>query len=187
MTDVVNQIKQERRTFRFVKRKSLLFDQAAGYSVKGIEEKISRWKQVRQVIGETPQMSVRKVIGNSSNQASRTNVHRMLRFDLKLTPYTISVMQHLKDSDTESRLHFAHWMKENDQITDVIWFLDEAHFHLNAQVNKRNCRFWGSEKPDLYLEKPLHGEKVTAWAAMSSAEIIGPFFFFFFFFFFFWR
>ena len=86
-------------------------------------------------------------------------------------------MQHLKDSDIESRLHFAHWMKENDQIADFIWFSDEAHFHLNAQVNKRNCRFGGSEKPDLYLEKPLHGEKVTAWATMSSAGIIGPFFF----------
>ena len=63
--------------------------------------------EVRQVIGEMPQMSVRKILGNISNQASRTNVHRMLRFDLKLTPYTISVMQLLKDSDIESRLHFA--------------------------------------------------------------------------------
>ena len=104
-------------------------------------------------------------------------VYRMLRFDLKLTLYTISVMQHLKDSDTESRQHFVHWMKENDQITDVIWFSDEANFHLNAQVNKSNCRFWGSEKPDLYLEKTLHGEKVTAWVAMTSAGIVGPFFF----------
>ena len=53
--------------------------------------------EVRQVIRETLQMSVRKVLGNISNQASRTSVHRMLRFDLKLTPNTISVMQHLKD------------------------------------------------------------------------------------------
>ena len=76
--------------------------------------------EVRQVTGETPQMSVRKILGNISNQASRTCAHRMLRFNLKLTPDTVSVMQHLKDSDIESRLHFAHWMKENDQIADVI-------------------------------------------------------------------
>ena len=92
--------------------------------------------EVRQVIGETPQMSLRKVLGNIPNHASRTSVHRMLRFDLKLTPYTISMMQHLKDSDIESKLHFAICMKENDQIADVIWFSDETHFHLNAQVNK---------------------------------------------------
>ena len=128
--------------------------------------------EVRQVIGETSQISLRKVLGNIANQASRTRVHRMLRFEIKLTPYTISVMQHFKDSDIESRLHFAH-----DQIADVIWFSDEAHFHLNAQVNKRNCWFWGSEKPDLFLEKPLHGKTATAWTAVSSAGIIGPFFF----------
>ena len=46
-------------------------------------------------------------------------------------------MQHLKDSDTESRLHLAHWMKENDQMADVICFSGEAHFHLNAQINKK--------------------------------------------------
>ena len=60
-------------------------------------------------------MSVRKVLGNISNQAGSICVHRMLGFDLKLTPYTISVMQHLKESDIESRLHFTHWMEENDQ------------------------------------------------------------------------
>ena len=31
-------------------------------------------------------MSVRKVLGSISNQASKTSVHRMLRFDLKLAP-----------------------------------------------------------------------------------------------------
>ena len=76
--------------------------------------------EVRQVIGETPQMSVRKVLGNISNQTSRTSVHWMLRFDLKFTPYTIFVMQHLKNSDIESRLLFALWMEENYQIANVI-------------------------------------------------------------------
>ena len=51
-------------------------------------------------------------------------------------------------------------MKENNQIADVTWFSDEAHFYLNAQVSKGNCRFWGSEKPDLYLEKNVTREKV---------------------------
>ena len=89
---------------------------------------------------ETLRMSVRKVLGNITDNTSKTSVH------------TISVMQYLKDSDIdiESRLRvqFAHSMKENDETADVIWFSDEAHFHLNAQVNKRNCRFWRSEKPD---------------------------------------
>ena len=86
-------------------------------------------------------------------------------------------MQHLKESDIASRLRFARWMKEHIEILDVPWFSDEAHFYLNAQVNKKNCRYGGSEKPNIYIEKPLHGEKVTVWAAMSATGRVGPFFF----------
>jgi hypothetical protein len=86
-------------------------------------------------------------------------------------------MQHLKQSDIESRLTFAQWIREHDNIVNDIWFSDEAHFYLNGIVNKRNSRYWGSEIPNLYLEKPVHGEKITVWAAMSSKGIIGPFFF----------
>jgi hypothetical protein len=86
-------------------------------------------------------------------------------------------MQHLKQSDIESRLTFAQWIRENDIIVNDIWFSDEAHFYLNGIVNKRNSSYWGSEKPNLYLEKPVHGEKITVWAAMSSKGIIGPSFF----------
>lgn len=133
--------------------------------------------QVRAAVEETPQRSVRKILGDISNQVSRTSAHRILRYDLKLTPYTLSVRQHLKDSDIESRLRFAHWMNENENIADILWFSDEAHFYSNAQVNKKNCRYWSTEKPDFYLEKTLHSEKVTVWAALSANGIIGPFFF----------
>ncbi|GBM62578.1 hypothetical protein AVEN_224375-1 [Araneus ventricosus] len=56
-----------------------------------------------------------------------------------------------------------------------IWFTDEAHFHLNGFVNKQNWRFWESENPRLCEEKPLHSPKVTAWVAVCSRGIIGPF------------
>ena len=42
-------------------------------------------------------------------------------------------------------------------------------------VNKQNCRFWGTEKPNFHHEKPLHDDKITV--ALSSASVIGPFFF----------
>lgn len=86
-------------------------------------------------------------------------------------------MQHLKDTDISSRLTFARWMLRNIGLTDVIWFSDEAHFTLNRYVNKQNMRFWGTSKPDFYEERPLHSQKVTVWAALSSAGIIGPFFY----------
>lgn len=101
----------------------------------------------------------------------------MLRFDLKLTPIKVSIMQHLKETDISSRLSFANWMTSHLDVVDKLWFSDEAHFYLNSQVNKQNCRYWGNEKPDFYIEKPLHGERVTVWAALSADGIVGPFFF----------
>ena len=37
-------------------------------------------------------------------------------------------------------------MKGHVDITDLPWFSEEAHFYLNAQVNKQKCRSWGSEQ-----------------------------------------
>ena len=52
--------------------------------------------KVTDMIAETPQMSDCKLANIITVNASSTSVYRMLRFDLKLTPYTISIMQHLK-------------------------------------------------------------------------------------------
>ena len=113
-------------------------------------------EQVKAVITETPRKSVRMVLGdtNITNIASHSSVYRMLKYYLKLTPYTISIMQHLKPTDIESRLSFARWVTENEDIVGQIWFSDEAHFYLNAQVNKKNAIFWGNEEPEFYIGKP---------------------------------
>ena len=31
-------------------------------------------------------------------------------------------------------------------------FADEAHFDLGGYVNKQNCRIWGTENPQAYIE-----------------------------------
>ena len=33
---------------------------------------------------------------------------------------------------------------------------DEAHFDLVGYVNKQNCRIWGTENPQAYIEKSTH-------------------------------
>ncbi|GFU97291.1 hypothetical protein TNCV_4162551 [Trichonephila clavipes] len=43
---------------------------------------------------------------------------------------------------------------------------DEAHFWLNGCVNKQNCRIWSEANPQVYVETPLHPEKLTVWCAL---------------------
>ncbi|GFW76798.1 DUF4817 domain-containing protein [Trichonephila clavipes] len=54
---------------------------------------------------------------------------------------------------------------------------DEAHFWLNGYVNKQNCRIWSEANPQVYVETPLHLEKLTVWCALWAGGIIGPYFF----------
>ncbi|GFU80075.1 transposable element Tc3 transposase [Trichonephila clavipes] len=54
---------------------------------------------------------------------------------------------------------------------------DEAHFWLNGYVNKQNCRIWSEANPQVYVETPLHPEKLTVWCAVWAGGIIGPYFF----------
>ncbi|GFU35671.1 hypothetical protein TNCV_2099571 [Trichonephila clavipes] len=54
---------------------------------------------------------------------------------------------------------------------------DEAHFWLNGYVNKQNCRIWSEANSQVYVETPLHPEKLTVWCALWAGGIIGPYFF----------
>ncbi|GFW71193.1 DUF4817 domain-containing protein [Trichonephila clavipes] len=54
---------------------------------------------------------------------------------------------------------------------------DEAHFWLNGYVTKQNCRIWSEANPQVYVETPLHPEKLTVWCALWAGGIIGPYFF----------
>ncbi|GFT42554.1 transposable element Tc3 transposase [Trichonephila clavipes] len=54
---------------------------------------------------------------------------------------------------------------------------DEAHFWLNGYVNKQNCRIWSEANPQVYVETPLHPEKLTVWCALWAGGIFGPYFF----------
>ncbi|GFW18521.1 hypothetical protein TNCV_1221821 [Trichonephila clavipes] len=49
---------------------------------------------------------------------------------------------------------------------------DETHFWLNGYVNKQNCRIWSEANPQVYVETPLHPEKLTVWCALWAGGIL---------------
>ncbi|GFX21794.1 hypothetical protein TNCV_2310731 [Trichonephila clavipes] len=49
---------------------------------------------------------------------------------------------------------------------------DEAHFWLNGYVNKQNFRIWSEANPQVYVETPLHPEKLTVWCALWAGGIL---------------
>ncbi|GFU23197.1 hypothetical protein TNCV_3516241 [Trichonephila clavipes] len=43
---------------------------------------------------------------------------------------------------------------------------------LNGYVNKQNCRIWSEANPQVYVETPLHPEKLTVWCALWAGGIL---------------
>ncbi|GFX78103.1 uncharacterized protein TNCV_972571 [Trichonephila clavipes] len=55
---------------------------------------------------------------------------------------------------------------------------DEAHFWLNEWLRQQTKLPHLSEaNPQVYVETPLHPEKLTVWCALWAGGIIGPYFF----------
>ncbi|GFY33285.1 hypothetical protein TNCV_1241351 [Trichonephila clavipes] len=50
--------------------------------------------------------------------------------------------------------------------------LDEVHFWLNGYVNKQHCRIGSEANPQVYVETPLHPEKLTVWCALWAGGIL---------------
>ncbi|GFX38123.1 transposable element Tc3 transposase [Trichonephila clavipes] len=87
----------------------------------------------------------------------------------------------IHQNDHQARRRFVEWAQNEVAVVPDfhkrILFSDEAHFWLNGYVNKQNCRIWSEANPQVYVETPLHPEKLTVWCALWADGIIGPYFF----------
>ncbi|GFV00551.1 hypothetical protein TNCV_3645291 [Trichonephila clavipes] len=68
-------------------------------------------------------------------------------------------------NDHQARRRFVEWAQNEIAVVPDfhkrILFSDEAHFWLNGYANKPNCRIWSEVNPQVYVETPLHPEKLT--------------------------
>ncbi|GFV28761.1 hypothetical protein TNCV_3987111 [Trichonephila clavipes] len=76
----------------------------------------------------------------------------------------------------QARRRFVEWAQNEIAVVPDfhkrILFSDEAHFWLNGYVNKQNCRIWSEANPQVYVETPLHPEKLTVWCALWAGGIL---------------
>ncbi|GFY00564.1 hypothetical protein TNCV_2139611 [Trichonephila clavipes] len=79
-------------------------------------------------------------------------------------------------NDDQARRRFIEWAQNEIAVAPDfhkrILFSDEAHFWLNGYVNKQNCRIWSEANPQVYVETPLHPEKLTVWCALWAGGIL---------------
>jgi hypothetical protein len=135
--------------------------------------------KVKNILSENSSTSIRKIA--TQTNINRESVRKIMKYSLKLFPYKIQFVAKIPDSAINKRLNFSLKMLEinsvNSSFIDNIWFTDESHFYIDGYINKQNWRIWGSEKPEVFVEKTAHPKYVTVWCALSSKGLIGPYFF----------
>ncbi|GFV40252.1 uncharacterized protein TNCV_1444051 [Trichonephila clavipes] len=74
----------------------------------------------------------------------------------------------------QARRRFVEWAQNEIAVVPDfhkrILFSDEAHFWLNGYANKQNCRIWSEANPQVYVETPLHPEKLLFGALYELVE-----------------
>ncbi|GFV15860.1 hypothetical protein TNCV_988431 [Trichonephila clavipes] len=82
----------------------------------------------------------------------------------------------IHQNDHQARRRFVEWAQNEIAVVPDfhkrILFSDEAHFCLNGYVNKQNFRIWSEAIPQVYVETPLHPEKLTVWCALWAGGIL---------------
>ncbi|GFT35889.1 hypothetical protein TNCV_2154481 [Trichonephila clavipes] len=79
----------------------------------------------------------------------------------------------------QARRRFVEWAQNEIAVVPDFYkriLFSDAHFWLNGYVNKQNCRIWSEANPQVYVETPLHPEKLTVWYALWAGGIIDPVF-----------
>ncbi|GFU87198.1 hypothetical protein TNCV_1059101 [Trichonephila clavipes] len=125
----------------------------------------------------TPQQKVQCVIRVTEFQTV-TRLQRRVRTEWNADPPTSNSIHQWERtlSDHQARRRFVEWAQNEIAVVPDfhkrILFSDEAHFWLNGCVNKQNCRIWSEANPQVYVETPLHPEKLTVWCALWAGGIL---------------
>ncbi|GFT18264.1 uncharacterized protein TNCV_710721 [Trichonephila clavipes] len=105
----------------------------------------------------------------------------LLCFPLILAPLSCQVIYSqlglaIHQNDHQARRRFVEWAQNEIAVVPDFYkrilFSDEAHFWLNGYVNKQNCLIWSEANPQVYVETPLHPEKLTVWCALWAGGIL---------------
>ncbi|GFU64667.1 uncharacterized protein TNCV_1947851 [Trichonephila clavipes] len=111
-------------------------------------------------------------VQDSNKSQDIVNLNKLKNCQVIYSQFGLAIYQ----NDHQARRRFVEWAQNEIAVVPDfhkrILFSDEAHFWLNGYVNKQNCRIWSEANPQVYVETPLHPEKLTVWCALWAGGIL---------------
>ncbi|GFY05253.1 hypothetical protein TNCV_2206991 [Trichonephila clavipes] len=121
-----------------------------------------------QLNGEGEKTCVRQMCGKTWE----TDGNRFNSCQVIYSQFGLAIHQ----NDQQARRRFVEWAENEIAVVPDFHkrnlFSDEAHFWLNGYVNKQIYRIWSEANPQVYVETPLHPEKLTVWCALWAGGIL---------------
>ena len=129
-------------------------------------------------IRESFQRSPQKSTARASRELGihQTTAWRVLRKRLKMYPYRLMMLQHLRREYHTKRLHFCVSFQDlcgDDNFLKRLRFSDEATFHVSGKMNKQNVRICGTETPRRIVENERDSPKTNVFCAISTSKVYG--------------
>ena len=134
-------------------------------------------EHIRQTLLRSPKKSIRRT--SVETLMPLTTVWRVVKQSLVMKPYKLQVVQAITAADKPKRKQCSVDMQEKlkeDEFNERFVFSDEATFHTNGKVNRRNVRLWGEENFYATIEHERDSPKANAFCAISKNHVHGPFF-----------
>lgn len=108
-----------------------------------------------------PHTSIRTVSADTG--FSKSSIHRIIKKH-NYHPYRMSTVQHLRETDSERRLHFIAWLmisyEDNPEILNYILWTDECKFCNNGVINRHNNYLWSKDNPHWFTENIIFNRKL---------------------------
>ncbi|CAF4075045.1 unnamed protein product [Rotaria sp. Silwood2] len=128
--------------------------------------------EIEEVLSDNAMVSVRRV--SQEVNLSKSTVHLAMRNVLGYKPYKMHLTQQLDDEDKDVRVVMAEALLPilDDENNDgLIFFSDEATFHISGTVHKHNCRIWARDNPHVTMEVSMNSPKVTVYIPDDPSDV----------------
>jgi hypothetical protein len=91
---------------------------------------------------------------------------------LILLKYKIRRVQVSEGGNYERKMNFCNWflwvVYDSVLETELTFFTDNIWFHLSANINAQNNRFWSNINPREAFEVPLHNQMIGEQCAIAA-------------------
>lgn len=86
------------------------------------------------------------------------------------------ITHEISQQDWQNQLQICETLIQTLSQVPRVLFSDEVHLYISRSVTKQHMRYWSNENPKLIHTRFLYSDKVIVWRAISSKDIIGPYF-----------